>query len=513
MGVNSDTRRSELSVRLQSYRANHSSTHLVASFSLQRRHQSQRGMQKRDNMRGKTTKDTPVSTDSPYQTGSSSSDDDTAIRHSASRKSLDRVPISSRRESGIINAVTDTVKFYCTIVYFLFGGSYEKCPFFTESPQAKAQLYSLCLVLWMWQQPHYRCGSFQDDMLANLRNVAVPGTGIPLSLVVQSKILAVVFLLIVYPLIALVAGLRKGGWSVSCATRCYAEQLLCPQDWFSFWRLNCVLASCHALVNNPTGFAQEDKWTFLTDAKEADIPVSPWLDVENLVIKDKNEEGGMGIHFYTNATQGGDWIIQTKLSNNSFVSGLLPKKAPLSTLRVITSSRGGLRQGSTSGPSAPLEGNVQPSDVNALSCVFRAGREGALTDHSSILFDVDMRTGKILKGTTNMHWYQLGLDKIVSTDWICLDHTITEHPDTGVRVTGNTIPNIEGIKKLCEDAHLKLLPDVPLAGWDVALTEEAGMCLLEVNLSCNFFRGTFDQNAYFAFVTDWFSFLDKASRK
>merc|ERR1712166_1517324 len=153
----------------------HSSTHLVASFSLQRRHQSQRGMQKRDNMRGKTTKDTPVSTDSPYQTGSSSSDDDTAIRHSASRKSLDRVPISSRRESGIINAVTDTV-----------------------------QLYSLCLVLWMWQQPHYRCGSFQDDMLANLRNVAVPGTGIPLSLVVQSKILAVVFLLIVYPLIALV---------------------------------------------------------------------------------------------------------------------------------------------------------------------------------------------------------------------------------------------------------------------------------------------------------------------
>merc|ERR1711966_51354 len=137
----------------------------------------------------------------------------------------------------------------------------------------------------------------------------------------------------------------------------------------------------------------------------------------------------------------------------------------------------------------------------------------ALTDHSSILFDVDMATGQILKGTTNMHWYQLGVDKLASTPWVCLDHTVTEHPDTGRPVTGAVIPEIEKIKKLCQDAHFKLLPDVPLAGWDVALTEEAGMCLLEVNLSCNFFRGTFDQRSYFGFVNDYFSFLDKESRK
>jgi hypothetical protein len=365
----------------------------------------------------------------------------------------------------------------------------------------------------MWHQPHYRCGSFQDDMLANLRNVAIPGTGVPLSLVVTSKILAILFLFIGYPLVCLIAGLRKGGWDLKYATRCYLEQLLCPQDWFSFWRLNCVLASCHALVNHADGFKQEDKWTFLTDAKKAGVPVSPWLDVETLVIKDKNEEGGMGIHFYKNAVHGGDWIIQTKLSNDAFVRSLLPASSPLSILRVITSSRGGLRQGSTSGASAPLAGDVQQSDVAALSCVFRAGRDNALTDHSSILFDVDMSTGTILKGTTNMHWYQLGIDKVLTTPWICLDHTITEHPDTGMRVTGNKIPNIEGIKKLCEEAHFKLLPDVPLAGWDVALTEEAGMCLLEVNLSCNFFRGTFDQAKYFDFVSDYLAFLDKASRK
>lgn len=47
----------------------------------------------------------------------------------------------------------------------------------------------------------------------------------------------------------------------------------------------------------------------------------------------------MGLHFFKNATDGGDWIIQERLENDAFVSSLLPEKAPLSTMRVITSSR------------------------------------------------------------------------------------------------------------------------------------------------------------------------------
>lgn len=39
----------------------------------------------------------------------------------------------------------------------------------------------------------------------------------------------------------------------------YVEQLLCPQDWFSYWRLNCRLASYHAYVTGSPGYVQEDK--------------------------------------------------------------------------------------------------------------------------------------------------------------------------------------------------------------------------------------------------------------
>lgn len=62
-----------------------------------------------------------------------------------------------------------------------------------------------------------------------------------------------------------------------------------------------------------------------------------------IVVKNKNEEGGLGIYFYKNALAGGDWIIQERLDNAPFLrDNLLPPDAPLSTLRVITASRGGL---------------------------------------------------------------------------------------------------------------------------------------------------------------------------
>lgn len=142
-----------------------------------------------------------------------------------------------------------------------------------------------------------------------------------------------------------------------------------------------------------------------------------------------------------------------------------------------------------------------------MSCVFRAGRKGAATDHQSILFDVDMETGEIGRGTTNAHWYQLGLNKIRTTPWLSC-HSYTTHPDTGDKLSGKTIPNMGEIVALAKNAHLRLLPDVPMAGWDVALTNR-GILLLEVNLSCNFFRGQFDVPRYLQTVNDFFLDIER----
>lgn len=165
----------------------------------------------------------------------------------------------------------------------------------------------------------------------------------------------------------------------------------------------------------------------------------------------------MGVHFYHNAAHGGDWIIQQKLENGPSLAAMLPRDAPLSTLRIITSSNwtvdsaakaataattaaaagtadsatAGAATGAATGAGAgagsgtgaqqqQAQAQQQPSDgvesgaasdcmealgsIQALSCVFRAGRAGAATDHQSILFDVDLASGVIKCGTTNAHW-------------------------------------------------------------------------------------------------------------
>ena len=86
---------------------------------------------------------------------------------------------------------------------------------------------------------------------------------------------------------------------------------------------------------------------------------------------------------------------------------------------------------------------------------------------------------------------------------------MTHHPDTEVAITGEVIPDMDKIVELVTRAHLKMAPRVPLIGWDVALTEEVGMCLLEGNLSCNFFRGQFDQPAYFSFMEEYLLCLER----
>ena len=407
-----------------------------------------------------------------------------------------------------------TKTYYSGFLYYLFGGG-RTSPYLlgdesntlsslqiakSDSPDealfkqhARIHLFNLASNFYLYNKPHYRKGSYKDDLVDNLRNVAIPGTGIPLSIFARSRLLAFGFLMTAYPTVSFVASAHK--WFMS-KFQCnlseeYRTRLLAPDDWFNYWRLNCNVVGLHSLLNDmPKGYEMENKWTFLEEGDKLKVPVSPYLRTPGIVVKHRNEEGGMGIHFYKNATDGGDWIIQETISNSKWVSTLLPEKAPLSTFRVITQSKA----------SIDLSQPPQPNQVTALSCVFRAGRAGAATDHDSILFDVDVKTGLIRGGTTNAHWYRLGLLEGLpgKCPWRS-HHNYQTHPDGDIAVSGNYVPDIKSMLTLVEQSHFKMCPDVPMAGWDVVLSADPKLpvCLLEVNLSCNFFRGSFDKKVSF----------------
>merc|ERR1712087_123922 len=137
-------------------------------------------------------------------------------------------------------------------------------------------------------------------------------------------------------------------------------------------------------------------------------------------------------------------------------------------------------------------------------------------------YNVDMKTGKITRGGSNAHWYEVGLKKVTSEkkggSWtkqgVFLGEGFTKrreaqgkHPDTGLDLVGKQIPQLKESLELCKRAHEELCPSVPLAGWDVVLVDEEdggkmriAPLLLEVNLSCNFFLGSFDEPFKLSFI-------------
>ena len=195
------------------------------------------------------------------------------------------MPASARDEwSG---ARSDTVEYWRCVMFFLRGGDYTACPQFAHASngrETRARIFSMCLALRLWSEPHYRNGTFQDDMRKNLRNVAIPGTGLPLSLFAAHRALAWLFILAIYPCVSLaaaliVAHLEPEPWVAVAAA--YRAQLLNPEDWFGFWRMNCALASYHALVTQEPEYRQEDKLVFLEVAKTK-VRVAPRGSVARL---------------------------------------------------------------------------------------------------------------------------------------------------------------------------------------------------------------------------------------
>mmetsp|Transcript_17949 Transcript_17949/g.26891 ORF Transcript_17949/g.26891 Transcript_17949/m.26891 type:complete len:461 (+) Transcript_17949:50-1432(+) len=389
--------------------------------------------------------------------------------------------------------------FYRGLWYFCVShGRYEDCPVLKSKEElpARVHLASLALALTLWDKPHYRHSKLQDDLKLNLRNVAIPGTGIPLSVFTNCWVASLIFILICYPIVSLIAAINTAK-SHKMLAKSFREHLLYPRDWFSLWRLNCALAALHFFKTRDSGYKFEDKWEFLKEAERKKIPVTPWLDMRSLVVKHRNEEGGLGFHRFENVLAGGNWIIQEALENRGSIKELLPKDAPLSTFRVLTASTMSLGDAASKADSK--------SDIKTLTVVWRAGRSGAATDHKSILFDVNSKTGRIRRGATNQHWYKLGPGAILTANWT-QSIKYAEHPDTGNQVEGKSIKEIKEIIRLAEHAHKSLVPGVPLVGWDVAITDK-GLLLLEGNFSCNFFMGSVEYDWYYDFCDDYFRFL------
>lgn len=369
-------------------------------------------------------------------------------------------------------------------------------------------LHTLALNLDLWSVPHYRAASLRDDLVANFSNIAFPGSGVPMSWVCLSKFTAIIYLVLLHPWVVLACSVVIARSPVHRRDRSFPaifkEELLAPRHWFALWRINSTLVAAHHTAHQDKPSVQneyryENKWDFLELAlRESRLPhsasdtgfkVTPIISgVGELICKHKNIEGGMGIHVYKNATHGGDWILQERLYNCEELQALLPSDAPLSTFRVITMSD-------------PTAESFESSHA-AMTFVWRAGRAGKDTDHSSVLFAVDPETLSIQDGKMFSNWYQVG--KMGNSNLLSKQE-LTVHPDTQQKLTGEMLTCAKDAVSICIDAHRRLMPNVPAIGWDVGVAKNHGAVLLEANLSCNFFGGVYDRQKFLRIVDTYYA--------
>jgi hypothetical protein len=172
---------------------------------------------------------------------------------------------------GIIFAIANTFKYIYTIYSFvLLKKKYSEVTILDDDIQAKSLIFSYVIIFKFYDQPHYRSTNFRQDMIDNLSNVAIPGTGIPLSLFSRSYWVSLWYVMFVVPFVCWCGAINtvlKSSYSIgsffSQVCDMYIEYLYHPDDWFSFWRLNCRLATYHSGVErdtgNAVGYSMEDK--------------------------------------------------------------------------------------------------------------------------------------------------------------------------------------------------------------------------------------------------------------
>ena len=122
----------------------------------------------------------------------------------------------------------------------------------------------LALIFYLWNKPHYRNGTFQEDMLQNLKDCAVPGTGIALKWFCYFKVTVLLYLLFVYPTVCLVAAVNA--WTkgthislarVSWRTWIFREDLLrvgcSSSSSSSSSRCSCCSSCCCSISGTSCG--------------------------------------------------------------------------------------------------------------------------------------------------------------------------------------------------------------------------------------------------------------------
>lgn len=209
--------------------------------------------------------------------------------------------------------------------------------------------------------------------------------------------------------------------------------------------------------------------------------------IDKIILKRRIGYGGKGIE-----------IIKTSKISNEDIYDDLVKKHENYIIEEFHSQTGWIHKINPSSLNTIRVATVKVNDqTDVVFSYLRVGVEGAVVDnlHSGgIRFPINHHTGEIYMGMN----YQTS--------------AIESHPDSGVRIAGETIPDWDKICSFCISAHECAPESLRFIGWDVCL-DENDMCLIEGNSGPGFPPIEDPDDDWWKQIKSYFSKMDKKNKK
>ena len=391
---------------------------------------------------------------------------------------------------GTILAVAALIEYYRAVLFFMKGGRLAECPSFKNDEQAKVNLFSLAAVFQLWNTMDHNSQPLHQSLRIRLKHITLPWTGLPLSWWLISRPMYVVFVLAAFPMMCLFAAISKSGLlGLLGAPAEFREQLEHSSHWLISWLNGYILVAHAASPTTKSTFLLEDQVTFLNTARGKKLSAIGSLEGSNIVVKNANVEGGMGIFFFKNIESGGDWAFQEIPLPHKALQEVIPLHYGAPRFHVVTM--------------LPFRNDEEKDkSVKTLSVVLQVlppVASGTPVDHS-MYFDVSPFSCTIENGSTHTRWYNKGPIAALRYDLGQSGLPITRVE--GKIVIGTNVPEVSAVMELAHKSHSLLGAGIPLASWTIQLTDE-GAVLERVSFQASNWSSFTDYKLFYRTVCEW----------
>jgi len=273
----------------------------------------------------------------------------------------------------------------------------------------------------------------------------------------------------------------------------FREELLHSTHWLQMWLNSYIFVSQSAISRSTKeAYELEDQIEFMTAAQEKKLKTLGSMDdVRKVVVKRADVEGGMGIFFYENALNGGEWVIQEIPEAHATLREIFPSHYSVPRFHVITM--------------LPYRQDEEKSvNVKTASVVLQieapfSSKYLAHQDHS-IYFDVSPATCTIEHGVIHSRWYNTGILSFLRFHTWQRSRPVTRID--GKTVVGTHIAEISQVIELAEKAHSLMVPKVPVASWVIQLSDQGAM-VERVHFQASKWGRFTNFKLYYNTLSDW----------